>query len=82
MHLNSTVEETSSVLPHCTAFVVIMHFVCVLHSSSVALMVCKLVLLQVVNYVQKLFMCMVIQDDSKLLSGFPMIGHGNPGSNL
>jgi hypothetical protein len=32
MHLNSTVEETSSVLPHFTAIVVIMQFVCVLHS--------------------------------------------------
>jgi hypothetical protein len=24
----------------------------------------------------------IIQDDSKLLSGFPFIGHGNPDNNL
>jgi hypothetical protein len=32
IHLNFTVEESFSVLPHCTTVVVIMHFMCVLHS--------------------------------------------------
>jgi hypothetical protein len=32
MHSNFTVEESSSLLSHCTAVVVMMHFVCVLHS--------------------------------------------------
>jgi hypothetical protein len=29
-----------------------------------------------------LFKKVYVQDDSKLLSGFPFIGHGNPDNNL
>jgi hypothetical protein len=77
MHSNSTVEETSSV------YLILLQLwsSCILCVSSilgvvsVALIISKLVLLQVVNYMQKLFMCMVIQDDSNLLS-FPFVGCG------
>jgi hypothetical protein len=30
----------------------------------------------------KIFISLNIQDDSRLLSGFPFIGHGNPDNNL
>jgi hypothetical protein len=79
MNSNFTVEKTPSVLPHFTAVVVIMHFVCVLHfrcsvSSTDGMHTsfavgCKL-------YANAVHVP-VLQSDSKLFLGFLLVGHGN-----